>query len=238
MPSFVIRAYERQLHKERHINRALRLFNHDTAYVEIGVRDGACVRQIRATCKYAIDPAPVGREAIEADGTRLFEMTSGAFFEEVADELFRDRAVHVALVDGLHEFRQALQDVLNLERFMHPEGILFIHDCNPPTRRHAEDPNGPWNGDVWKVAYYLTHHRQDLHFMTLDCDWGLGVLSGFHPTPPALETEIIDKIASLDYNVLDASRNQILNLRSPLNAPLFFARRHLAASLQTSRGFG
>lgn len=218
LPPFVMRAYERQLFKETHINRALRSFREETEYVEIGVRDGACIRQIGATRKYAVDPAPVDRQAIESDGTRMFELTSDRFFEEEAPDLFTERRVHVALVDGLHEFRQALRDVLNLERYMAGGGVVFIHDCNPLTRRHTESLDGPWNGDVWKVAYFLNRHRPDLDFHTLDCDWGLGVLSGFTPgEAPPLDADLVDEIAALDYDVLAQNRSEILDLRSPIN---------------------
>ena len=68
---------------------------------------------------------------------------------------------------------------------MSPRGVIYIHDCNPPTRGHAEGLERDWNGDVWKVAYYLRHFRTDLKYFTLDCDWGLGVVSEFTRNPPA-----------------------------------------------------
>jgi len=229
VPSLFLRAYEHELAKETHINRALRLFGADSSYVEIGVRDGACIRQIHARRKYAIDPAPVAAENIESDGTRLFRMESDTFFAGHATQAFESRPVHVALVDGLHEFEQTLRDILNLERIMHPNGMIFVHDCNPPSRKHAEDSNGEWNGDVWKVGYYLRHYRQDLRFVTLDCDWGLGVISSLSNSAPPVIAENVARVAALDYDVLAADRRGVLNLKSPLSFIPFLLGRRIAA---------
>jgi Methyltransferase domain len=226
LPFSLLRRYEHELRKETHINRALRLFGSDAAYLEIGVRDGACIRQISAGRKYAVDPEPVDPAFIGQDGTHMAQMTSDSFFSEAAPALLGAAPVHVALVDGLHEFRQSLRDILNIERHIVPQGIVFVHDCNPPTRQNAEERNGPWNGDVWKVALYLARFRPDLAFFTLNCDWGVGVVSGFSRTPPAVREEGVEEIAALDYDVLDRDRVSILRLRSPLAMAGFLARRH------------
>jgi hypothetical protein len=146
----------------------------------------------------------------------LHKQTSDDYFRDTAGAEFLNREVHVALVDGLHEFRQALRDVFNLEPYMARDGVIFIHDCNPPTRENTENVNGPWNGDVWKVALYLRLHRPDMKFFTLDCDWGLGVVSGFSKDAPTPEGRNIEQIAALDYDDLARNRSQFLNLRSPL----------------------
>jgi hypothetical protein len=230
LPQPLVRRYERELRKETHINRALASFSGETRYIEIGVRDGACIREITASQKYAIDPFPVGAEKIASDGTELYQVTSDIFFSEVTKSTFRGRSVHVALVDGLHEFEQTLRDILNLERLMVPAGVIFVHDCNPPTRRHAEDVNGPWNGDVWKVAEYIRRCRKDLTFFTLDCDWGLGVVTSVSPSPPTPDDRAIRETSRLDFSYLDANRSNVLNLKSPLYSRFFF-RKHRSPTL-------
>lgn len=222
VPRSVLRAYEHELAKETHINRALAAFGGPATYVEIGVRDGGCIRRIRASRKIAIDPAPIGPQEISSDGTEIHAVTSDDFFAGAAPAELPPESVHVALVDGLHEFRQALRDVLNLEPYMARGGWIFIHDCNPLTQRHAEDPNGPWNGDVWKVPYFLRRFRPDLECHTLDCDWGLGIVTGFSGQSVAPRPEDVEMTAALGYAVLDAGRKQILGLRSPLSAFPYF----------------
>lgn len=228
LPDKILTERARDLRKETHINRALSNLNGQT-YVEIGVKNGDCFRQITATRKIGIDPVRhrFGHEL--GPGEQYFEMTSDTFFANHAEELFRHQCIDVALVDGLHEFSQALRDVLNLENFMSPQGVIFIHDCNPPTRKHVEvDDGGVWTGDVWKVAYYLTTYRHDLSFFTINCDWGLGILTGFNSDssvqPPLLD--ILKVCGQLDYELLENKRKHILRLRTPYYSRLFFKFVH------------
>ena len=212
----MFRALQRERSKETHINRALAAVRGEV-YVEIGVRDASCFRQINAPIKIGIDPAPAHPDYSLGPGERYFQMTSDAFFAEEAERALRGKRIDAALVDGLHEFGQALRDVLNLERWMAPHGIIFIHDCNPKRREHTESFAGAWNGDVWKAAYFLKSRRTDLSFFTLKHDFGVGVLSGFGarkeaPRPP--DAEVLKQFKNFDYSVLERKRREILDLRS------------------------
>lgn len=212
LPRNIVEAIDREHQKETHINRVLSRKKAPRIYLEIGVRDGACIRRIHAEERIAVDPNPLFEEDKDIwGGVDLYKTTSDEFFATTGCKL-----VDVALVDGLHEFRQALRDVLNLEKLMSPDGVIFIHDCNPITRRHQDDKNFTWNGDVWKVADYLQRFRPELKFVTLDCDWGLGIVSGFDKNPPAPRTRDIEHVAGLDYSVLEKDRRKILNLRHPM----------------------
>ncbi len=227
LPYGIVRATQIDRHKKTHINRALRSLNGHT-YVEIGVASGKCFRQIVASRKIAVDPAPKNFSLERASSESLFKMTSDNFFGEHAEQLFRLQRVDVALVDGLHEFEQALQDVLNLEKYMSPRGVIFIHDCNPSRREHTEGSGRAWTGDVWKVAYYLTTYRRDLTFFTLDCDWGVGVLTGFGASSGSElpSSEILERCKLLDYERLDRNRKQILRLRPAWYSRVFFRFIH------------
>jgi hypothetical protein len=87
--------------------------------------------------------------------------------------------------------------------------------------------SGTWNGDVWKVPYYLSLSRPDLQYFTLDCDWGLSVIRGFSPNPTPPDQKLIARVKGLDYSVLEANRNSILALRNPLYSWFFFPRFRL-----------
>lgn len=223
LPSKIAEPLRAELRKETHINRALRASSGKT-YVEIGVAAGKCFRLINAPCKIAVDPAPKGDWDSLAAGESLYRMTSDEFFTGHAEEVLGHEKVDVAFIDGLHEFPQALRDAVNLEKFMSKQGIIFMHDCNPPTREHTEMRRGESTGDVWKCAYYFSNYRPDLHFFTLDCDWGLGVLTGFDSSSgdQSPDSKIIDMCNSLDYSLLEKERKSILRLRPFWYSLLYF----------------
>ena len=167
--------------KETYVNRALRRRDRATLYVEIGVRDGESFRLVSADRRIGIDPERWPSMARLESGEQFFEATSDEFFELHADAELAEASVDVALLDGLHELRQVLRDFDNLERFMRPDGVVIVDDCNPRSAERASDVaiGGAWNGDVWKFVAYLVAERPDLRVTTIDADQGVGVVTGF-----------------------------------------------------------
>lgn len=216
--------------KETHINRALRLLK-GRIYLEIGVRNGNSFHKIAAPQKIGVDPDGTGFRSL-FPGEFFYEQESDMFFETHAASLFKQHKIDIALVDGLHEFKQVLRDVLNIEQYISPGGVIFIHDCNPLTRKNAEVRDGGiWNGDVWKIAFYLKKFRQDLEFFTLDCDFGLGVLTGFNSSQQNtcvnyIDPQIVEECKNVDYSLLEGNRRKMLKLRVPQYSHLFF-RQHV-----------
>ena len=206
--------------KETHVNGALR-GRVEACYVEIGVRTGESFRRATAFRKVGIDPHRHRALARLHPGEELFEMTSDEFFADHAAQVLGGRTVDVALIDGLHAYDQALRDFLNLERYMRPDGVIFLDDCNPATRARAEvRAGGAWNGDVWRVAALLAEVRTDLRYVTLDCDQGLGMATGFAPdAPPALSPADVARFGSLDYEALAVDRATMLRLRPARSVP-------------------
>jgi hypothetical protein len=203
--------------KETYVNRALARYEQPTTYVEIGVRDGESFRLARAGSKIGVDPERTPEMATLRQGERFFELTSDEFFEQQAAAVLEPASVHVALIDGLHEFRQVLTDVLNLEPYMRRDGVLILDDCNPRSaERAAEMPiGGAWNGDVWKLPAYLLEMRRDLHVCTLDADEGVGVVSGFGGTHAPPDPAEVERFKSLPYEQLARDRTAVLNLVAP-----------------------
>lgn len=202
--------------KETYVNRALARFERPRTYVEIGVREGESFRLADAEEKVGIDPELRPSMAALRPGERFLRMTSDEFFAR-AEDVLAPGTVHVALVDGLHEFRQALRDVLNLEPYMHPRGVVLLDDCNPRSAERAGDEPivGAWNGDVWKVPAYLLEERRDLRVATVDADEGVGVVSGFGTPPPPPDSEAVERFKSLPYEHLARDRTTVLNLVRP-----------------------
>lgn len=208
--------------KETYINEALARVP-DAVYLEIGVRDGESMRIVRAERKIGVDPLRSAEMRTLRPGEEFYEKTSDAFFAEDAGSVLGDARIAVALVDGLHEFSQALRDVLNLEPYMREDGIIVVDDCNPPSRERAVDTptGGVWNGDVWKIAAYLKDERPDLTYFTIDADQGIGIVSGFSgPQVAALPPgETVQRYKQLDYSYLDRNRTDVLGLvqKAPLS---------------------
>jgi hypothetical protein len=203
--------------KETYVNKALATRPHRTLYLEVGVRDGQSLRYTRADHKVGVDPQPTRAMDVLRRGEQLYRMTSDVFFDQQAPESLSLGGIDVALIDGLHEFGQALRDLLHLEPYMRADGVVILDDMNPPTAARACDvaPGGPWNGDVWKIAAFLTAERRDLRYVTIDADQGVGVVTGFtgdrtEPLWPA--PDVVARYKALDYSYLASDRHGILNL--------------------------
>lgn len=207
-------------YKETYVNLALGCHHPPTTYLEIGVRDGRSFRAARATRRLAIDPVRTAAMATLRPGEEYFEMPSDDFFIWEAPTILQPATVHVALIDGRHEFNQVVRDFLNLEPYMKPDGAIILDDFNPKTRARAADtPTGSdWNGDVWKLAPFLAKARPNLCFWTIDADEGVGVVTGFRHAPLAhgeLLAPIIDECKALDYSALERDRAAVLHRIAP-----------------------
>ena len=205
----------------------------DPVYLEIGVSRGQAFQKISADVKLAVDPAfnlsERTRELANAKGriTRYFETTSDAFFQNET-ALLEQHPVDVALIDGLHTYEQVVRDVENAVRYLRDDGVIFLHDCNPPFElagRRAESwdafmtqQKGPlkigiWNGDVWKAIVQLRSTRPDLLVGVLKCDQGVGFVR--KGSPESTLAYSVEQIEALTYADLKADRKRLLNLKSP-----------------------
>jgi hypothetical protein len=160
-------------------------------YVEIGVEHGFAFRKIAADQKIAVDPerklSTRSRKvaAAKARATHYFEMTIDAFFENQTAFL-EQHGIDVALIDGLHTYRQAVRDIENTVRYLRDDGIIVVRDCNPPMASIAtpatswadylaQNPQNPpnrlvdlfWTGDIWKAIVHLRSTRDDLRIAVL-----------------------------------------------------------------------
>ncbi|WP_265444988.1 class I SAM-dependent methyltransferase [Flexivirga meconopsidis] len=185
-------------------------------YLEIGVRDGDSFRAVTADRKIGVDPYEHKSMTKLRDGEQFFNKPSDDFFAEDAGTVLRDRRVDVGLVDGLHWFQQALRDVLNIERYSAPGGVILLDDMNPKTKELQDVfvQGKAWNGDVWKIGAYIQVERPDLEFYTIDADQGIGVIGNLNPNAPWPSDDVLKKYEKLTYDYLDANRSEILQLRT------------------------
>jgi len=205
-------------------------------YLEIGVRFGDSIKNITAKSKWGVDPFiklsanPIANFLLKKFsflwGIRFFQVESDVFFEQNA-YLLRERPIHVALIDGLHTYAQSLRDAENCLKFLAPNGIIVLDDCNPLTRDKAFPANswaeadalhpngwdGAWSGDVWKAIVHLRSTRNDISVCVLDCGDGVGLIK---KTTPQSKLQLTpDEIKNMSFEDLDKNREKLLNLKDP-----------------------
>ena len=175
-------------------------------YLEIGVRDGECFREINCENKVGVDPAPTSY-----DTTHI--MTSDKFFEDLSS----DTKFDIVFIDGLHLDHQVDKDIENSLKYLSEGGTIVLHDCNPPTKYHAgETPvftapaNGEWNGTVYLSLIKLRLYRNDLKLVTVNSDWGVGIL-----TTGVSETLNEFPNDAISWDFFNENRDQILGLVTP-----------------------
>ena len=178
------------------INKLINKFNYKR-YLEIGVDTGKNFRRVKCESKISVDP----RSSSHVHPT--YTMTSDQFFAEIAPEL---ELFDVIFIDGLHETSQVDKDIRNSLKRLSKNGFIILHDCNPETREFEELR---LSGDVWKsIAKLSKNVPLEYGYLTINADWGLGVISTRISGRPNLKT-IPDE---LTYEWLSENRYDILRL--------------------------
>jgi hypothetical protein len=195
----------RHLHGGLHYLRllpALQKVRPVRSYLEIGVNKGKSLCQMNCG-SIGIDPHFVIDRDVRGNKPflHLLEMTSDDYFRTVRTDLIFPEGIDVAFLDGLHLFEALLDDFINVEPLMAPDGIVFMHDCLPVNAEMTERDRRPgqrkdieykshWTGDVWKLVPILKRYRPDLRLQLLDCDpTGLVAVTGFDPASTVLRDQ-------------------------------------------------
>ncbi len=172
------------------------------SYLEIGVQNpDANFNHINADLKDGVDPFPIL--------PYKFAMTSDQFFEQ------NKTKYDVIFIDGDHRFEQAHKDARNSINSLKENGIIVMHDCNPPTEWHQRERediyklDGPWNGTVWKAFIKLRMENENLEMFTIDADCGVGII-----VPQRRQKLFVCKENIYEYRVFDKYRKEALNLIS------------------------
>lgn len=202
------------------------------SYLEIGVSIGTVFFRVKCQKKFAVDPEfgfsrfKVLTRTIRLNNftnltARYFEKTSDAFFDENARTTL-STPLGISLVDGMHEFSFALNDVQNTLNYLADDGVIIIHDCNPASESNAcsykewekRGFTGEWNGDVWKAIVYLRSLRNDIDVFVADIDQGLGIVTKKRkPGMPGLSFKSFEEIERLTFQEFSKNRTEWLNLK-------------------------
>jgi hypothetical protein len=164
-------------------------------YLEIGVSNPTLnFSQILISEKIGVDPSP--------GGTHL--MTSDEFFDQ--DDVGE---FDLIFVDGLHHANQVIRDAENSLKHLSPGGAIVMHDCNPEAEelQHLFPVVGNWTGDVWKAFGHFRRTRSDLQMLTVDTDFGVGIIQRG-------EQELFPIEGDFDWQFLCQNRTKLLNLKS------------------------
>ena len=188
-------------------------------YLELGVGSGVVFLHVRAYRKVGVDPVssvPRWKWFLHPNSLirgSFFRTTSQRFFDAL-DPVAR---FDVVFVDGDHSYEGSLRDVDRALPHLADDGVILLHDCNPPSRESAS-PNsadargGPWCGEVYKTIIELRASRPELAVETLDTDFGIGIVRRGHGESLDLAPQAI---AALGYDDLDRDRERLLGLRGP-----------------------
>jgi hypothetical protein len=131
------------------------------SYLEIGCYKNDCFNSVNCPQRVGVDPA------------------SGGTLKMTSDEFFAVNQQHFDLIfiDGLHEAWQVDRDISNALRWLTPNGVIVMHDCNPrfDIRTLAPQVSETWNGDTWK-SLVRVRSRGELDCATGSFDHGCGVI--------------------------------------------------------------
>lgn len=193
------------------INNVINKHNFKT-YLEIGVCDpSVCFDKVICDTKHGVDPGVEFKE-----NPVDYKMTSDDFFYFL--DLQEDpRKYDVVFIDGLHKSYQVKKDILNSLRYLNPNGYIILHDCNPPNNYMAREDYlvdgkyAPWNGTTWKAIYWARTHRSDLNTLTVDTDWGIGIIRN----NLKLNTPLVQNHNPFyEFDIMDTNREEDLGLIS------------------------
>jgi hypothetical protein len=155
------------------INRILSIIK-GTKYLEIGVNQGFTFEGVSAKTKVGVDPV---KKVITSKNEVFFKMYSDDYFKINHDKY------DLIFIDGLHEYRQVLKDIINALNKLTHTGVVLVDDVIPSNnieaskkisllteseKKDVSKGNFSWQGDVYKAIFLLTNLYADtLNFATL-----------------------------------------------------------------------
>ena len=145
------------------INYAASKYQFNLKYLEIGCDTNLVFNAlpINKNNKIGVDPNRGG----------TIRATSDAFFQD------NNQHFDIIFIDGLHEYKQCREDIINSLKYLNKDGTIFIHDLIPVDWKTEHMPRicDQWNGNVWKVIFEI-QNSENLLFKIIDCDNGVGIL--------------------------------------------------------------
>jgi hypothetical protein len=122
---------------------------------------------------YRMDAAPT-RDAFPVD----FAAGGEDIAEALAEIERRGLRFDLILVDAHHTPDCATRDLAAAWSLLNPEGVIVVHDCNPPIREIATPAHreGAWCGVTYKTFIDFCFGNAGVTYLTVDADFGCGVI--------------------------------------------------------------
>lgn len=154
------------------------------SYLEIGCDKNQLFSRVNIKKKFGVDP------------------TSGGNIKKTSDEFFFDNTetFDLVFIDGLHEYNQVKNDIINSLKFLNENGIILVHDCLPDSMSKQAVPRYrmTWNGDVWRAIVDL-RQRNDIEIYTCEMDQGIGVIQKKRNSDVLQVDKAVDKLMFKDF---------------------------------------
>lgn len=160
-----------------------------------------------------------------SDGERVDFSTQAESGEELFSELMKSgERFDLVFVDPWHTYISSLRDITFGLQLIKDDGVLLIHDCNPPNATCAEPEYraGEWCGVTFAAYLDVVLFTSGIHYITVDSDYGCGIISKDHrlghlyksqpATPLASQWQRLN--ISQKYAFFDENRSQLLRLIS------------------------
>jgi hypothetical protein len=99
-----------------------------------------------------------------------------------------NRRFDVMLVDPYHTYEASRRDLEAALTLLAPGGAIVVHDCLPPSEAIAtpEFKRGSWCGVTYKAYLDFVLAHRATRYVTIDTDFGCGVVRKSAPSIPAL----------------------------------------------------
>lgn len=165
------------------------------SYLEIGVDRGNNFTQVVCEKKIGVDPSCSYPHALKMTSDKFFSLTNETF--------------DIIFIDGLHTAEQVEKDIINSMARLNKNGVIILHDINPPTYESQQVPkvSTPWKGSVWRAMVGFIKKYPNVNAYTLaNTDTGLGVIEY---TDQKIEKGFITK---MKYETFDRARHEHLNI--------------------------
>jgi hypothetical protein len=181
-------------------------------------------------------------EPKKAPGTELHQVTSDAYFTDIAGGQVFD----FMFLDGLHEFEQTFRDFCSSQAHAHSRTVWLIDDTVPSDvysawpdnekavqlRKKAGGTGGAWHGDIFKVVFAIHDFFPTLSYVTISTGGNSQTLvwkeprTNFKPRFNSLETisrmtwfELQDHLDILNRDTEQASLERVVSGLNDDHAP-------------------